>query len=197
MASIAVERPTLRAAGVNRSVARGALLLAVLGVLLIVARAGPGAEARAPLLGNLLMIGTVVVWAVYTMLAKRAADADPIVVTAGVSFLGMLMLIPGALAEAAQVPTPPISVATWARIAYLGAFPSAASYLLYNRALRDLDASLVGIFTNLSPLIGVVSGIVFLGETITPLGIAGGVAVLAGVWISTASETRPRAEARS
>lgn len=61
------------------------------------------------------------------------------------------------------------------------------SYLLYTRALRDLDASQVGAFTNLSPIIGAVSGVLLLGEAITSLAIVGGVLVLAGVWLSTRS----------
>ena len=94
------------------------------------------------------------------------------------------MLIPAALLEMANAPTPAISGPTWLRILYLGALPSAASYLLYSRALRDLDASQVGAITNLSPVIGAVSGVVLLGETITPLAVAGGALVLAGVWMS-------------
>jgi drug/metabolite transporter (DMT)-like permease len=173
------------------------IALAVVGVLLIVARAEPAADARSPVLGNLLMLGTVVVWGVYTMLAKRAADADPILVAAGVTFVGTLLLLPGALVEAAGASTPRIAPAAWLRIAYLGAFPSAVGYLLYNRALRDLDASQVGAFTNLSPLIGAVSGVVFLGEKITPLAMAGGAAVVAGVWLSTSGRPSEVRAARS
>ncbi|MDQ3998174.1 MAG: DMT family transporter [Gemmatimonadota bacterium] len=157
--------------------------LAIVGVMLVVAGAPSDDGARAPLVGNLLMCGTVLTWGVYTMLAKRVAGTDAIAVTAAVSVIGTVMLIPAALAEAAGAPTPAISADAWLRIIYLGALPSAAGYLLYNRALRDLDASQVGAFTNLSPVIGAVSGVVFLGETITPLAIGGGVTALVGVWM--------------
>ena len=157
--------------------------LAIAGVLLIVAGSPSNEGARAPLIGNLLMFGTVLTWGAYTMLAKRVARADAVVVTAAVSLIGTVLLIPAALAEAVGTPAPSISAETWLRIMYLGALPSGASYLLYNRALRDLDASQVGAFTNLSPVIGAVSGVVFLGETITPLAIGGGAVVLVGVWM--------------
>ena len=55
--------------------------------------------------------------------------------------------------------------------------------MFYNRALRDLDASQVGAFSNLAPVVGVVSGAVFLGEPIAPLALAGGGAALLGVWM--------------
>ncbi|MFN2567727.1 MAG: DMT family transporter [Gemmatimonadaceae bacterium] len=171
--------------------------LAVAGVVLIVARFGGEANAPAPLLGNLLMLGTVVVWGIYTALAKRVAGADPIAVTAAISVLGTVMLVPGALLEAAIGPTSSISGATWLRILYLGALPSGASYLLYNRALRDLDASQVGAVTNLSPVIGAVSGVLLLGESITATTILGGVLVLAGVWMSSQGGASAASAARS
>jgi len=37
---------------------------------------------------------------------------------------------------------------------------------------------------NLTPVIGVLSGVIVLGETVTMIAIAGGVMVLAGVLIS-------------
>ena len=163
------------------------IALAVAGVLLIVARSTSDASAPSPLIGNLLMIGTVVVWGGYTVLAKRVANADPVAVTTVVSVIGTFMLVPGALIEASTTATSPLSAETWLRVIYLGAFSSAVSYLLYNRALRDLDASQVGAFTNLSPVIGAVSGVLLLGEPIAPLAIAGGVLVLIGVWLSTRS----------
>ena len=161
------------------------IVLAIGGVLLIVARGAPDANAPAPLLGNLLMFGTVVLWSVYTVFAKRLANADPAVVMAVVSCIGTLMLIPPALIEAARTPVAPISLESWLRIIYLGAFPSAAGFLLYSRALRDLDATHAGIFINLVPVIGVISGVVILGDSISPMALAGGILVLAGIWISS------------
>jgi drug/metabolite transporter (DMT)-like permease len=161
------------------------IALAIGGVLLIVARGAPDANAPAPLLGNLLMFGTVVLWSVYTVFAKRLANADPAVVMAVVSCLGTLMLVPPALIEAARTPVAPISLESWLRIIYLGAFPSASGFLLYSRALRDLDATQAGIFINLVPVIGTISGVVVLGDSISPMALAGGGLVLVGIWISS------------
>jgi len=167
------------------------IVLAVVGVLLIVARASPDASARSPLVGNLLMFGTVLLWGVYTILAKQVADVDIIAITASVAVIGTIMLVPAALIEAAGRPLPSISSASWLRIFYLGALASAVGYLLYGRALRDLDASLVGAFVNLAPVIGVVSGVVLLGEAIAPIAILGGALVLVGVWMSSRQPSEP------
>jgi drug/metabolite transporter (DMT)-like permease len=166
------------------------IALAVAGVALVVARTQPDASARDPLAGSVLAFVSVLVWSAYTILAKRIARADAIAVTTTVTVLGTLLLVPAALMENLGTPVPSISADGWLKIAYVGALSSAVSYLLYNRALRDVDASLAGTFINLGPVIGVIGGVVLLDETITPLGIAGGVLALIGVWIATARSAK-------
>ena len=161
------------------------IALAVAGVALIVARGPADAAARDPLLGNLLAFASVLCWGTYTILAKRMANVDPIALTATISLIGTAMLVPAVLIESAPLALSAISREGWLAILYLGGLASAASYLLYMRALRELDASLVGTYINLSPVIGVVSGVLVLGESITATAIIGGAMVLAGVWISS------------
>jgi drug/metabolite transporter (DMT)-like permease len=158
--------------------------LAIAGVALIVTTQDDAAASN-PLLGNALAFASVLSWSVYTILAKRISNADPIAVTAVIALMGTVMLVPVALLENANVSLTAIPRDGWLAILYLGGLASAASYLLYSRALRDIDASLVGTYINLSPVIGVVSGVLVLGESITTLAIVGGVLVLAGVWLSS------------
>lgn len=168
------------------------IVLAVVGVVLIVANTTADASARDPLLGNALAFASVLVWGVYTILAKRMSKADPIAVTATISFIGTILLIPAVLLEGANVSLSSIPMSGWLPILYLGALASATSYLLYTRALRDIDASLVGTYVNLSPVIGVVAGVVVLGESVTAAAVIGGILVLAGVWISSARAAAAR-----
>jgi drug/metabolite transporter (DMT)-like permease len=162
------------------------IALAIAGVLLIVVRSQAETSARSPLLGNALMLGTVAGWGVYTILAKRTAGCDATVVVAAITLIGTAMLAPAAVIEAVlRGGVPKVSTASWLRIVYLGALPSAGCFVLYSRALRDLDASQVGTFINLVPLVGVLSGVLVLGEEVTPLAIVGGAMVLVGVWLSS------------
>ena len=158
--------------------------LAIVGVVLIVTTQDDTAASN-PLLGNALAFASVLSWSVYTILAKRISNADPIAVTAVISLIGTVMLVPVALVENADLSLSSIPRDGWLAILYLGGLASAASYLLYSRALRDIDASLVGTYINLSPVIGVVSGVLVLGETLTTFAIIGGVLVLVGVWLSS------------
>jgi drug/metabolite transporter (DMT)-like permease len=71
---------------------------------------------------------------------------------------------------------------------YLGFIASGMAYLLYNASLRHLDASEVGVYTNLIPIVGVLTGVIVLGEPLSTRAIIGGLVVMAGVWITSRSE---------
>jgi drug/metabolite transporter (DMT)-like permease len=80
---------------------------------------------------------------------------------------------------------PELTVSNVGSIAYLGIGASALAFGLWNRALRYIDASVAASFINLVPVIGVSLALVWLGERLTPLQIAGGVIVGAGVIVSS------------
>jgi drug/metabolite transporter (DMT)-like permease len=162
------------------------IALTIVGVVIVLVGQPAGSEtASNPLLGGALMFASMVAWAAYTIFAKRVAAIDSTVVTTCVTMLGTLMLVPAAIVEATYRPFELPPARAWISIVYLGAFPSATAYLLFNRSLRDLDARQVGAYINLVPIIGAVSGVVFLRESLSLWAIAGGILVLAGVWIST------------
>lgn len=172
------------------------ITLSVIGVLIVLSGAAGrpdqpdhSAEVTTTLLGNLLMFSTVVAWGLYTSLAKRVAAFDPVVTTTCITGIGALLLLPAALFELAGRELPQLSINAWLSVAYLGALASGLAYMLYNNALRHMDASEVGVYTNLIPVVGVITGLVVLRDPLSLQAIAGGIVVMAGVWI-TGSEQR-------
>ena len=159
--------------------------LSMVGVVLVAAAAPAAGQGRSPLLGAALMFGAVLVWAIYTVLAKQLAHADPYLVTAYSAVVGTLCLAPIALFELRGQPLPALGAADWLRLLYLGTLSSAFGYFLYNRSLADLDAGQTASFVNLLPIAGVAIAVIFLGESELPLQLVGGAVVLAGVWLAT------------
>ncbi|HET7845098.1 MAG TPA: DMT family transporter, partial [Xanthomonadales bacterium] len=136
------------------------IVLSSLGVLVVI---GSGARADAPksaLLGDLLVLASVVAWSLYTIAAKRHAAVDAIELTTKISVMGALLLAPAAALEWAAglraTPTP----AGWAALAYLGAISSALAYAWYGRALRVLGAAQVANYINLMPVVAVAAAAV-------------------------------------
>jgi drug/metabolite transporter (DMT)-like permease len=166
------------------------IVLSVAGTALVVASGEIDRSAPRPLLGALCMLAGIVAWACYTVIAKRLAGADQIVVIAWVSMIGMAMLLPLAAVELLQSPTPRPTLDAWLATLFLGAVASAIAYVVYNLALRELDASLVGVYFTLDPIVGVATAILFLGEVLRDGQVLGGLIALAGMWLAASSPRR-------
>lgn len=178
--------PTRRWIGIGLSVA---------GVIIVFAGAANDAETRSGY-GNLLMFATVLAWGVYTALAKRVAHCDTLVVTAALLGVGALLLLPFAAWEfghTARALSDPSAVFA---IVYLGCGASGVAYLLYNLALRDMDANQAGTYTNLIPVVGVITG-VMLGDSLNAMHLIGGALVALGVVLTSTGPNESPQAARS
>ena len=78
------------------------------------------------------------------------------------------------------------SLSAWGSVLFLGVVASALAYIVYAFVLRELDASVVGVYTNLDPIVGVLIAVAFFGETLHTGQIAGGVLALIGMWLASA-----------
>lgn len=162
------------------------IALSVVGVIVVFAEGRESsASAPSPVLGNLLMFASVVCWGLYTSLAKRVANYDSLVITTFVTGIGALLLLPLAAIELLYQGLPNPAFNAWLGAAYLGVFASGLGYLLYNYSLKHMAASQVGVFTNLIPIVGVLTGVIALGEPLSWQAIVGGVIVMIGVALTT------------
>lgn len=166
------------------------IALSMVGIAIVFS--GSAADAGGSMLGNVLMFITAVLWGIYTSMAKRVAHLDPLQVTGGILGAGALMLVPFAAYEIAAAGMPHVNARGWLGLAYLGAGASGIAWMLYSAALKHVDASEAGVYTNLIPIVGVVTGVV-LGEPLSTRAIVGGVVVLVGVWLTSRQPVTLRA----
>jgi drug/metabolite transporter (DMT)-like permease len=156
-------------------------LVALLGVVLLL-----GADdGEASLLGDLLMFGAVGCWIGYTFLADRLVRRYPnLLLTFLIMLIGAATLLPFALAEAAFGLVSRPSATAWAGVVFLGVFCSALAYLFWNRALPELGISTTNTLLYGIPLVGVLSGIIVLGEPLTAGILLGLILIPGGVFIA-------------
>ena len=95
------------------------------------------------------------------------------------------MLLPPAVIELSQQGWSNPSLTAWSSVIFLGVVASALAYIVYAFVLRELDASLVGTYTNLDPIVGVLIAVAFFGETLHSGQIVGGVLALVGMWLAS------------
>jgi drug/metabolite transporter (DMT)-like permease len=155
------------------------LLAALAGVALIFGRDATG---HAGLFGDLLMLGAVLSWVGYTLLAERLVPRFPgVFLTWKIMTVGAFTLLPGALVEFSLVPFGFPSLAAWAGIVFLGVFCSALGYLAWNYAIPILGVDRTNILIYLIPLVGVLAGVWGLAEPFTARIALGGVLIVGGV----------------
>ena len=156
-------------------------MTAISGVTLLVGFGGGESSAT----GDLLMFGAVACWIAYTFQVRHIAGRYPnLVATRWIMLTGALTLTPGALLEAAVYPLPRPDAAAWGQVLFLGIACSAVAYDLWNRAVPALGPIAVNTLIYFIPLLGVIGGIVFLNEPLTPMLFAGGGLIFFGVLLA-------------
>lgn len=71
----------------------------------------------------------------------------------------------------------------WGNLLYQGVIVSFISYLIWFGLLRRYHVSQLGVFSLLTPLLGVLLGVLILDEPLKPVFVVGGVLVLSGVGV--------------
>jgi len=161
------------------------IIISVTGVILIGFLSHSEGDVANSITGNLLMIIAVIAWGIYTIISKKVADKDPLLITSLSTLVGALLLLPAAIFENFGTGWPQVSPANWLIIFFLGAMASGICYFLYNKSLQLLSAAQVGNFINLDPLVGFIIALIFLHESVNTLQIIGAVLVVAGIILST------------
>jgi drug/metabolite transporter (DMT)-like permease len=153
------------------------LALGAAGVALI---ARPGAGAAGPQFAWAVAaaLGACCAYGVTGVLLKRfSSGASARGMAAGNQLAAALVLLPLLpFAVPAAAPSP-LVVANVLALALLG---SGVAFLLYFRLIADIGATRALTVTFLIPLFGVLWGWLFLGETLPPLALGGGVLVILG-----------------
>ncbi len=125
-------------------------------------------------LGMSLIVGGVIVYALYTVYLRKfitahnsqgAGDRRPssLAIITWISFFGWLFLIPFSLIEAPW--TVNWDLGSWIGILYLALLSTVVGYLFYVQGVSAIGASRSVIFANLVPVFGVLSSALILGET--------------------------------
>jgi drug/metabolite transporter (DMT)-like permease len=160
------------------------VLVSFVGIVALVAF-GTGVESGT-LLGNLLVLGASLAVAVYTLMARRLlVDRSALYVTTYQHLFGALFVVPAVIVEALIVGG--VRAPTWPAvggIVYLAIAASAVGYLLFNYALRFVEASRASVFTNLTPVVGIAGAYLLLGERFGPGQMIAALVVGAGVWLA-------------
>lgn len=159
------------------------IVMAMVGVYLISVSSEKAEGAENPLLGNLILLGTGVVWAAYIFSTRKVVGRLPAITLYYYQTLaGLIGFLPFTLLEVQKWQAP--NAMSLGMLLYLGAMCSVAAYMMYNFGLRRLKPSTSAFLMNLVPIFGTLFSVVLLGERLTLRHLLGGALVILGVVVS-------------
>ena len=154
------------------------------GVGLVVLGSGESLEFGSRLLGDLLIVVVVIVWAFYTVvsqsLLKRysAVKLNALTMPTGAAFL----LLASAPALARTGPSlVEVPAVAWLILVASGLLAVAASYIIWYRGVQKLGATRTAVYSNLTPVLAAFVSIFLLHERLGWQFWAGMALVIAGV----------------
>ena len=135
-----------------------------------------------------------------TLTRKRFRGQPPVSQATLVVLLSDLMLWVGALVIESPLRLPSLSL-TWIALLWLGFLGTGLAYLLYFYLINEWGSTRTSVVTYTMPVIGVILGVVFLGESLSVSLILAVGLVLTGIgfvnWKHRRTETAPPTEPES
>lgn len=162
--------------------------LSIAGIYVVV---GQGASVGgSSLRGDVTMLAAVVCWTIYTLGARPLMRRHSPVGVTGVSMvIGSLLYVPAVWPHLRSLNAGNVSAVTWFSVVYSALFALCIAYTVWYAAVREIGSARTSIYSNLVPVVAMLTAVVFLGESLGLRKLIGAGAVLAGVAL-----TRMRAE---
>lgn len=159
------------------------ILVSLLGAALLITQGNLGVLANLELRrGDLWMMLAVLLWAVYSLLARRRpVQLSQLGFLSATVLAGMTALMPMYLWTLSQGARAAWQPASLAGLVYVALLPSVAAFLFWNRGVQAVGANRAGMFLNLMAVFGAVLGVLFLGEAVAAYQLVGAGLVLAGI----------------
>jgi drug/metabolite transporter (DMT)-like permease len=174
--ALGLERPTLW--GIL------GVALAFLGVGVVV-YGGLGGGGSASIVGNLLVVVATMCWGSYAVLSLPLLRSYSSLVVAAYTMLfgglaALLIAVPGIR----DVDWGEVSRGAWGAVAYSTLLVAAFGFAAWQAGISRIGANRVLVYQYLITLVGVTSGVLLLGESLTINKILGGAVILVGVYLA-------------
>jgi drug/metabolite transporter (DMT)-like permease len=162
------------------------LLTSIIGILFIITRADLNILLNLNFnIGDLLMIGAVVCWGLYSaFLKKLKLQISLLSFVHIVCTCGLLFLFPQFIYEHTQGDVVNVNITFLYCILYLALFPSIGSYYCWAGAVSIIGANRAGIFLSLIPLWSTAMAIFFFDEIFQLYHAIGSTLVILGLFLA-------------
>lgn len=164
------------------------------GIALVVLFGSDAAEGGFSLLGDLLMIGASISWAVYTVGSRSLiARYGPVQFTAWTLWTGAIGLTLIGLPAVLRTDLGDVSLNAWFGVLYAGALSIGVAYLIWYYGVRQIGNTRTAAFSNLVPVVALLAAWLHLGEVPSAGQLLGAGVILGGLTLAQVRPRQPRA----
>ncbi len=163
---------------------RVAVLVATVGVVVVILGRGGSIDSGFGT-GELMLLGAVAMWAVFTLLQQHWAPAiSPLTLTAWTVYTGTPGLVIAGMPALLHTHWHQVTFAGWGGLAYSALLSLVVAYLFWNRGLTQLGAARTVVYNTMVPLVATIIAMIALHERPGLIHIVGGIFILAGVFLT-------------
>ncbi|TMK93365.1 MAG: DMT family transporter [Actinobacteria bacterium] len=163
------------------------------GVALVAVGSGGGLSGDVG--GDLLAVAAAATWAAYSVIvAPLMRSYSPYQISAFVLVVGWIPLVATGVGQLRSQDWGAVGWLEWVCLGYALLGPLVLTNVLWFTAIDRVGPSRATLFANLQPFVAAIFALAILSERITPLQVAGGLAIGAGIVLSRGRRPQPQAE---
>ena len=162
-------------------------VIATFGGILLVVLGGHARAATAgnTLAGDLIMFGASLTWAFYTVGSRPLVERyGALPITAWTLWIGTAGLVLAGLWDTVHTDFTQVSGQTWLAIVYAGVLSIGVAYIIWYYGVSQLGNTRTSTYSNVVPVIALLTAWVLLGDAPTPAQLAGAAVILTGVSVA-------------
>lgn len=143
------------------------LALSLIGVATIVTKGEPWRMFDVTfVIGDLIILAGFIVWSIYTVVIRlKPTELDPNALLGATMAIAAVTTLPLWIGEVGAGAYIPLTFDAFLAIGYIAVFPTLLAYYFYATAIQMVGPNKASLASHLTPPIGVLLGVVFLGET--------------------------------
>lgn len=164
------------------------LVLATLGVVIVI---GLDTMFLKHFLGNIVLVGAAVTWALLSVYVKVASKRfDSLIITTYAMLFALIFTTPLMLLQHENISFILYNRQFLLGILYLGVISTAAAFFLWNKGIELMDAGMGSLFLFFQPVTGSILGWLCLGEQLNTGFFIGGILIIIAVFTASKDEAQ-------
>lgn len=135
--------------------------------------------------GVFLILLAGLMWAFYTIFARPVLKTvSPLKLAGLTNIIGTIFYLPFAWKEFSRADFSKVTPGGWAGLLYSASLALVFGFVIWYKSVEKVGGARTGVYSNLTPVFGVLSACLFLGEKITLLQVLGALTIFFGVYLT-------------